>query len=86
MYNIELSNPAKRFLKKCESDLYEMLIKEIRSLSLNPFPQDVVRVKGKGKEKIFRVRKGDHRIQYMIIYEKNLIFVTDVDKRPRAYD
>ena len=85
MFNIEISNPAKRFLKKCESDLYERLMQEIRSLALNPFPQDVVRVKGR-KEKIFRVRKGDYRIQYMVIYEKNLLFVTDVDKRPRAYD
>ena len=85
MLNIELSNPAKRFLKRCESDLYERLMQEIRSLALNTFPQGVVRVQGR-KEKIFRVRKGDHRIQYMVIYEKNLIFVTDVDKRPRAYD
>ena len=85
MFNIELGNPAKRFLKKCSQDLYERLMKEIRSLALEPFPQGVKRVVGR-KEKIFRVRVGDYRIQYMVLFEKNLIFITDVDKRPRAYD
>ena len=85
MLNIELGNPAKKFLKKCNKNLYDRLMEKIRSLSLNPFPQDVVRVVGR-REKVFRVRVGDYRIQYIVYYEKNFILITDVDKRPRAYD
>ena len=57
----------------------------IEKLKEEPFPQDVKRVVGK-KDKIFRVRVGDYRIQYSVIYEKNLIFISDIDKRGRAYD
>ena len=84
MLKIELGNPAKRFLKKCNSILYERLMHKISSLSINPFPQDAVRVVGR-KEKIFRIRVGDYRVQYIVYYDKNLILITDVDKRPRAY-
>ena len=85
MLNIELGNPAKRFLKKCDIDLYERLMKRIRALALDPFPQNVKRVVGR-KEKVFRVRVGDYRIQYVVFYDKNLLLITDIDKRPRAYD
>lgn len=85
MFNIELGNPAKRFLRKCDKTLYERLMNKIKSLASNPFPQGVKRVIGR-KEKIFRVRVGDYRIQYAVFRERNLILITDVDKRSRAYD
>jgi len=37
------------------------------------------------KDKIFRVRVGDYRIQYLVIYDRNLIFISYIDKRERAY-
>ena len=82
---MELGNPAQRFLRKCDSNLYERLIDKIKALSQNPFPSDVKRVVGR-TEKVFRVRVGDYRIQYVVIHEKNLIIITDVDKRSRAYN
>ncbi len=85
MLSIELGNPAKRFLRKCDSQLYERLMERIRLLASDPFPSDAKRVVGR-KEKIFRVRVGDYRIQYAVIYQQNMILITDVDKRERAYD
>ncbi|MEK6950298.1 MAG: type II toxin-antitoxin system RelE/ParE family toxin [Nanoarchaeota archaeon] len=85
MLHIELGNPAKRFLRKCESELYQRLIKKIESLAVEPFPHDLKRVVGK-KEKVFRVRVGDYRIQYVVFYEQNTILIADVDKRSKAYD
>ncbi len=85
MMNIEIGNPAKRFLAKCHRELYERLMERIRALALNPFPQDVKRVVGR-KEKVFRVRVGDYRIQYIIFQEENVLLISDVDKRSRAYD
>ncbi len=84
MFAIQLGNPAKRFLKSCETQTYERIMTKIRSLAEDPFPQEVVRVVGR-KEKIFRVRVGDYRIQYMVLYKENMLLITDVDKRPRAY-
>ena len=85
MLRIELGNPAKRFLKKCDKNLYERLISEIKLLSNNSFPQDVKRVVGR-KEKVFRVRIGDYRITYIVVYEQNIILIADIDKRSKIYD
>ena len=85
MLNIELGNPAKRFLKNCDTKLYERLMERIKKLAIEPFPQEVKRVVAR-REKIFRVRVGDYRIQYAVLNDKNTILITDVDKRPRAYD
>lgn len=85
MLRIGLGNPAKRFLKKCDKNLYERLISRINLLSNEPFPSDVKRVVGR-KEKVFRVRVGDYRITYVIVYEQNLILISDVDKRSKIYD
>ena len=85
MLALELGNPAKRFLRNCESELYQRLMDRIRILAANPFPQDVKRVVGK-KEKVFRVRVGDYRIQYVVFFEQNIILISDVDKRSKAYD
>ena len=85
MFKVELGNPPQRFLKKCDSELYDRLINKIKSLALDPFPKDVKRVVGR-TEKVFRVRVGDYRIQYVLLYEQNLLLITDIDKRSRAYD
>ena len=85
MFKVELANPAKRFLKKCDLELYERIINKIKQLASDPFPQDVKRVVGR-TEKVFRVRVGDYRIQYVVFPEKSLLLIADVDKRSRAYD
>ena len=84
MFDIEFSSQARKFLKKAEKQVAERIIEKIEKLKKDPFPNDVKRVVNR-MEKIFRVRVGDYRIQYSVIYERNLIFVSDVDKRSRAY-
>ena len=85
MFNITFSSQAKKFLKKAEKELSKRLINKIEKLGIEPFPTDVKRVVNQ-KEKTFRVRLGDYRIEYLVIYDQNLIFITDIDKRPRVYD
>ncbi len=85
MFSVEFGSDAKKFLRKAEKDIAKRIIARIEKLKEEPFPQDVKRIVGK-KDKIFRVRVGDYRIQYNILYERNLIFVSDIDKRERAYD
>ena len=84
MFEIELSSHAKRFLKKADKQLAKRIIERIEKLGAEPFPTDVKRVVNR-KEKIFRVRVGDYRIQYTVHYEENLVFISDIEKRPRAY-
>ena len=84
MFDIELSAQTRKFLKKADRQLAVRLIDKIDKLSTDPFPTDVKRVVNR-KEKIFRVRVGDYRIQYSVFYNKTMIFVFEIDKRPRAY-
>ena len=84
MFNIEFSSAAKKFLKKAEKHVAKRLLDKVEELSKDPFPQGVKRVLNR-KEKIFRIRLSDYRIQYSVFYEQNLIFITDIDKRPKAY-
>ena len=84
MFNVEFSSSAKKFLKKSEKQTAERIIERIEKLRSDPFPTDVKRVVNR-KEKVFRIRVGDYRIQYSVFYDKNLLFISDIDKRPRAY-
>ena len=74
-----------KFLSRCDDILYERIIRKINGLRENPFPSDSKKVKGR-KEKTFRVRVSDVRILYSVIKKKNLLFISDVDRRPRVYD
>lgn len=84
-YQIILSNKSKKFLKNCDTELYQRLMERIRELSNNPFPQDIKRVEGE-KGKVFRVRVGKHRITYEVYTEKNEILIVNIGKREGIYD
>lgn len=84
MFEIEFSSHAKKFLKKSDKQLASRIIKRTERLVEDPFPSDIKRVVNR-KEKVFRVRVGDYRIQYSVIYDKNIIFISNIEKRPKAY-
>jgi len=84
MFDLKFSKKSMKFLSKCDENLYKRLNKKVNELKENPFPSDSKRVVNR-KEKTFRVRVGDFRILYSFYQNKNLIFISDIDKRPRAY-
>jgi len=84
MFKILLGTPARRFLNKCEKQLYDRVMKKIKDLAINPFPSDTKRVVGR-TEKVFRIRVGSYRILYVVFYDKNEILISDIDKRPRVF-
>ncbi|MBW2969177.1 type II toxin-antitoxin system RelE/ParE family toxin [Candidatus Woesearchaeota archaeon] len=84
MFNIELSPQSKKFLRKINKNISKRIIIKIEKLSKDPFPSDVKRIINR-KEKIFRVRIGEYRILYIINYDNNLIYISDIDKREKIY-
>ncbi len=84
MFSVEFGSDAKKFLRKAERDIGKRIIERIEKLKEEPFPKDVKRVVGKSQ--VFRIRIEDYRIQYSVLYERNLVFISDIDKRGRAYD
>ncbi|MFH1290932.1 MAG: type II toxin-antitoxin system RelE/ParE family toxin [Nanoarchaeota archaeon] len=85
MYSVSFGPQPEKFLKKAEKEVRERIWEEVDKLKINPFPQNVVRLKGK-KHKAFRVRVGKYRIQYYVLNETNELLIFDVDKRERAYN
>ena len=85
MFSAEFGSDARKFLKKAEKEVARRILEKIEKLKIEPFPSGVKRVVGK-RDKIFRVRVGDYRITYTVIYEQNLILITDIDKRSKIYD
>ena len=82
MFSFRLGPPAERFLKKCENDVRERIIKKIRSFAEDPFPSDSKRILGR-TEKMFRVRVGDYRI--LFFRESSTAKVYDVSHRHDVY-
>ena len=85
MFSIEFSNYSMKFLKNADTVLAARLIQRIERLAQDPFPRDVKRIVNR-QEKVFRIRVGDYRIQYSVFYDHQIIFISDIDKRQRAYD
>jgi mRNA interferase RelE/StbE len=84
MLDLQFSSQAKKFLKKLDNTNWNRIMEKIEELRNNPFPHKVKRVQGR-KEKTFRDRVGDYRILYVVLKERNILFISKIDKRPRAY-
>ncbi len=84
MFKINFDKQAEKFLLKSDENLYVRLTKKIMELSLNPFLKDTKRVQGIDN-KVFRVRVGIFRIEYIVFFEDNCILITQIDKRSRVY-
>ncbi len=82
MFKIEFSSHAEKFLIKSDKELAKRIIERIEKLREDPFPPDVKRIVNK-EEKIFRIRVGDYRVQYQVMYDQNLVFISDIDKRSK---
>ena len=85
MLESQFSSQARDFLKKIDNELWNRIIERIEKLRSEPFPKDTKRVKGI-KEKTFRVRVGDYRILYVVFHDKNILFISKIEKRAKVYD
>ena len=85
MFELQFSSQARKLLQKLDKINWNRIIEKIEELRNDPFPHNVKRVEGR-KEKTFRVRVGDYRILYVVFNETNILFISKIEKRPRAYN
>jgi len=83
MFTIEFSNQSKKFLKKSDNLLAERIFQKIVLLKDDPVPHTAKKIVE--EERTFRIRIGDYRVLYEIIYDKKIILIDKIDKRSRAY-
>ena len=84
MFDIFLDAPAKKFIRKLDTENKIRILEAIEKLAEDPIPHDAKKVYGTDG-KAFRIRKGDFRILYRINYGKVIIIVFRIDSRKRVY-
>ena len=82
MFQIELTETAKDFLKKLQKKDAEIILKKIYSIRENPY-RFLKRLQG---EKLWRLRIGDYRAKVDVIVSMNKIIVIRIGHRKNIYD
>ncbi len=75
---------AKKFLDRCERNIYYRILEKTNALKRNPFPSDCKRVENQ-EEKVFRIRVGEYRILYTVSNKQNTLLIIDINKRSNIY-
>ena len=82
MFQIEITEIAKTFLKKLQKDDAEIILKKIYSVRENPF-RYLKRLQG---EKLWRLRIMDYRAIVDVVVSMNKIIVIRIGHRKNIYD
>jgi len=82
MFQIELTETAKDFLKKLQKKDAEIILNKIYSIRENPY-RFLKRLQG---EKLWRLRIGDYRAKVDVIVFMNKIIVIRIGHRKNIYD
>jgi mRNA interferase RelE/StbE len=82
MFQIELTETAKDFLKKLQKKDSEVILSKIYSMKENPY-RFLKRLQG---EKLWRLRIGDYRAIVDVIISMNKIIVVRIGHRKNIYD
>ena len=82
MFQIELTETAKDFLKKLQKKDAEIILNKIYSIRENPY-RFLKRLQG---EKLWRLRIGDYRAVVDVIVSMNKIIVIRIGHRKNIYD
>ncbi len=81
-YTVEISNPAKKDLKRLSGDVQKRIIPVLKSLAIQSRPEGVKKLQGSGA---YRIRCGDYRIVYDIDDERSQVTILVVRHRSSAY-
>jgi mRNA interferase RelE/StbE len=82
MFQIELTETAKDFLKKLQKKDAEIILNKIYSIRENPY-RFLKRLQG---EKLWRLRVGDYRAKVDVIISINKIIVVRIGHRKNIYN
>jgi len=82
MFQIELTETTKGFLKKLQKKDAEIILNKIYSIRENPY-RFLKRLQG---EKLWRLRIGDYRAVVDVIISMNKIIVIRIGHRKNVYE
>jgi mRNA interferase RelE/StbE len=82
MFQIELTETSKSFLKKLQKKDSELILKKIYSIRDNPY-RFLRRLQG---EKLWRLRIGDYRVVVDVVISMGKIVVVRIGHGKNVYD
>ncbi len=86
MFAAQIEGQALKFLEKLTGkQIKKRLMDKIDELEQDPFPRNCKIVEGYG-QKVYRVRVGDYRILYYVVFETKIVYVFIIDKRGVVYE
>ena len=83
MYRVELSSRAFKSLKRLEPAIRRRVIEKLASLREEPIPRGAVKLRG--EKDAYRLRVGDYRILYKVLWDEGVVLVFKIEHRRRAY-
>jgi len=83
IYHLKWRKSAEKELTKIPNEAQAIVTFKIETLTANPFPQNVRKLKG--AEFFYRIRVGDYRIIYQVLAKEKLIIITNIRHRKDAY-
>lgn len=83
MYELIISEPAKKFIRQLQVKQISKIINSIETLSENPRPRGSKKLVGSN---IYRIRVGDFRILYAIDDKIKIVDIRKVGYRKNIYE
>jgi len=80
---VELSRRARKELLGLPKNIAKQIINELRKLQDTPIPKYAVKIRG--EKDVYRIRIGDYRILYKILWTEKTIIVFRITHRRKAY-
>jgi len=80
---VELSRNAKKELLSIPKNIARRIIDELKKLQDIPIPRYAVKIRG--EKDVYRIRIGDYRILYKILWGDKVIIVFRISHRRTAY-
>jgi mRNA interferase RelE/StbE len=83
MYNVTITIPAQKGMRKIPTDYYNSIVSHIFELAENPRPFGCIKLSG--FDNLYRIRVGVYRVIYSIEDDILTVQVIKVDHRSSVY-
>ena len=83
MYRVELSRRAFKSLERLEPEIRRRILEKLVVLREEPIPRGAVKLRG--EKDVYRLRVGDYRVLYKVLWEEEVVLVFKIEHRRRAY-
>ena len=80
---VELSKNARKELLSIPRNIARRIIDELKKLQDIPIPRYAVKIRS--EKDVYRIRIGEYRILYKILWDDKVIIVFRISHRKRAY-